>query len=308
MERNKFYVIYKLTAPNGHFYIGQTSDIKVRFSQYRNMQDNHQPKLLNSIKKYGWESFKVELLYNGVCSKLEIDMLEEDFINKNWGDSILNLSKHANGFLHLSGKDNPVSKCVYQYSKQGDLIKKWECCLDITKTTGLLNSYISQRCCNKNHFAYNYFWFYEEDNNSDYVINFINTYCKKPPRNSKKVVQLTAKGDFIQEWESCTKAANYYNVKPSSISASTLELKYLCKGYKWVKKQDYESGNYHILDCIHSGIPIKAINIETGEEYIFRSRKEASEKLKIDKTSISKILTKKILKPRKYEFEYYKGK
>lgn len=56
------YYIYKLIAPNGRCYIGQTNNIIKRFSQYRLLYTNTQPKLHRSLLKYGWENFNKEVL------------------------------------------------------------------------------------------------------------------------------------------------------------------------------------------------------------------------------------------------------
>ena len=76
------YFIYKLTSPNGKIYIGQAININRRFSSYRNLNCKEQPKLYNSIKKYGWENFKKEILFDGVISQIEINELETKYISK----------------------------------------------------------------------------------------------------------------------------------------------------------------------------------------------------------------------------------
>lgn len=48
--------IYKITNPNGKIYIGQSTNIEKRFYRYQNLDCKNQPKLYNSLKKYGWES------------------------------------------------------------------------------------------------------------------------------------------------------------------------------------------------------------------------------------------------------------
>lgn len=55
-------IIYKLTAPNGKIYVGQTNNIHDRFLSYSHLRCKGQPKLYQSLKKYGWESFQKEAL------------------------------------------------------------------------------------------------------------------------------------------------------------------------------------------------------------------------------------------------------
>lgn len=55
--------IYKITSPSNRVYIGQSEDIKVsRVNRYRNNNCEGQPKLCNSIKKYGWENHTFEII------------------------------------------------------------------------------------------------------------------------------------------------------------------------------------------------------------------------------------------------------
>lgn len=52
--------IYKLVAPNGKIYIGQTNNIKRRFQSHKTSCCD--TKISRSIKKYGWETFAKEIL------------------------------------------------------------------------------------------------------------------------------------------------------------------------------------------------------------------------------------------------------
>jgi group I intron endonuclease len=46
--------IYKLTSPSNKCYVGQTVNINKRFSEYKTFHHcKNQPKLFNSLKKYG---------------------------------------------------------------------------------------------------------------------------------------------------------------------------------------------------------------------------------------------------------------
>ena len=77
--------IYKITSPSNRIYIGQTVDFIKRKSHYRNLKRNHQIRLFNSIKKYGWDNF-FELRcgnYDGFKSRKEAskEFLEKGNIN-----------------------------------------------------------------------------------------------------------------------------------------------------------------------------------------------------------------------------------
>ena len=56
--------IYKITNPNGKIYIGQTVNIEKRFKEYKNIHATLKPqiKIYNSLKKYGPENHKFEII------------------------------------------------------------------------------------------------------------------------------------------------------------------------------------------------------------------------------------------------------
>jgi len=54
--------IYKITNPKGKIYIGQSRRIKYRFKQYKRLDCKAQPKLFNSLNKYGVENHTFEVI------------------------------------------------------------------------------------------------------------------------------------------------------------------------------------------------------------------------------------------------------
>ena len=55
--------IYKITNPKGKVYIGQTIDYDRRIYQYKMLNCKEQPKLYNSLKKYGLDNHRFELVF-----------------------------------------------------------------------------------------------------------------------------------------------------------------------------------------------------------------------------------------------------
>lgn len=74
--------IYKLTAPSGKVYIGQTVCFSRRMNKYSNLNCKGQPKLYRAIFKYGWENFTKEIIdiYNGDQVKEGLNALETYWI------------------------------------------------------------------------------------------------------------------------------------------------------------------------------------------------------------------------------------
>ena len=63
--------IYKITSPSNRVYVGQSINIKKRFTDYKYLKIN-QTKIFYSIKKYGYENHKFEVIEQ--CS---VDLLNE---------------------------------------------------------------------------------------------------------------------------------------------------------------------------------------------------------------------------------------
>ncbi len=70
--------IYRITSPSGKSYIGQTTRFKERMD--RHSLTNSKTKLSNSIKKYGWEAHRVDILWQGECTGEQLNTLEINFI------------------------------------------------------------------------------------------------------------------------------------------------------------------------------------------------------------------------------------
>jgi len=74
--------IYKITSPSGRIYIGQSVDIDTRWIYYRNLTCKSQPKIYNSLKKYGAENHIFEIIEE--CGLEELNNKEgywQDFYN-----------------------------------------------------------------------------------------------------------------------------------------------------------------------------------------------------------------------------------
>ena len=54
--------IYKITNPNNKVYIGQSRNIRRRFSAYKRLECKKQVKLFNSLNKYGVINHKFEVI------------------------------------------------------------------------------------------------------------------------------------------------------------------------------------------------------------------------------------------------------
>jgi len=70
--------IYKITSPSKKVYIGKSVNVFSRWSDYRGLRCKQQVRLYHSLKKYGWEKHKFEILCQ--CGKSELNNLEIYYI------------------------------------------------------------------------------------------------------------------------------------------------------------------------------------------------------------------------------------
>ena len=67
--------IYKITNPNNKVYIGQSRNIRRRFSAYKRLECKKQVKLFNSLNKYGVINHKFEVI-------IELDKNDNLYLEK----------------------------------------------------------------------------------------------------------------------------------------------------------------------------------------------------------------------------------
>jgi group I intron endonuclease len=80
MKRKIISGIYKIISPSGGIYIGQSNDIIRRKWEYASIKCYDQPRLYNSLKKYGWNKHTFEIIHK--CSELKLNELEKHYIKE----------------------------------------------------------------------------------------------------------------------------------------------------------------------------------------------------------------------------------
>ena len=230
------YFIYKLTSPSGKVYIGQTYNINRRFSSYRNLQCKYQNKLYSSILKYGWDKFKKEIIYDGVCSKNDIDKLEQTYIDIYFNNS-LNIAEKVNSPIYKTGKSHPRSKPIIQFDLKLNKIKEWENASEASKVLSISQSDISKACRTSNFYAGGYYWRFL----NDYTQEDLLILKEKPHYLSQPIIQLSKNFEFIKEWESQSKASKELKINQSTIWRVLCGKGISAGGFIWIKKIDYEN-------------------------------------------------------------------
>lgn len=106
--------IYKITSPSGKIYIGQSEDIDRRFYQYKKLQCKRQPKLYNSLNKYGVNNHVFEIIEE--CNKSLLNSKEKLYIK--FFDS------YKKGLNSSLGGETVSSKLLEVRKKQSNTRKK----------------------------------------------------------------------------------------------------------------------------------------------------------------------------------------
>lgn len=71
--------IYKITSPSNKIYIGQSIHCDKRYSRYKKGDCLSQKHLYSSIKKYGWEKHKFEIIEQ--CLESELNEKEKYYVD-----------------------------------------------------------------------------------------------------------------------------------------------------------------------------------------------------------------------------------
>ena len=99
MTKTKTGVIYRITAPNGKSYIGQTVDYKKRMEEHQK-EDSGCIAIRDAIKKYGWDKMVKTILARNM-TKEQMDREETNLIKiyDTFGENGYNLTKGGDGVL-----------------------------------------------------------------------------------------------------------------------------------------------------------------------------------------------------------------
>jgi predicted GIY-YIG superfamily endonuclease len=99
------YTVYRLTSPNGKFYIGITNDFKRRFKEHRTSKWP----IGRALRKHGYQNFKMEFLLTD-CSLEEALRMEEEMIGEEQvkDKNCYNLCLGGLPSLTMSSEFNPM--------------------------------------------------------------------------------------------------------------------------------------------------------------------------------------------------------
>ena len=133
-------LIYKITNKiNDKIYIGQTTQsLNNRIRNYRSdvKHSKRSRKIIDAMKKYGFENFVFEIIHDNIASKKEMDELERKYIsdfkigyNMELGGN--SMGKHSDETKHKIGQSQLGEK-NHMYGKCGNLNGMSKRVIDLT--------------------------------------------------------------------------------------------------------------------------------------------------------------------------------
>lgn len=207
--------IYKYTSPSGKSYVGQTIRSLKERSGHNGKNYKGCPLFYKAIKKYGFNSFEVEILAE--VKKQLLDKYEKRFIQM-----FNTLSPYGYNINEGGQKIGKKGKKIYQYSLQdGRLLKQWNSIKEIPKEFGNVYNVLA----NKSYSQYGYGWSYIKLDR--YPVH------EKVIINEKKVLQYSLNGELIKEYNSISAAAKETNSSRSAIKRCCRHQLKQHNGFKW---------------------------------------------------------------------------
>ena len=274
---DKNFCVYKHTSPNGKVYIGITCQKpKYRWANGKGYKES--PLFYNAIKKYGWENFEHEVLFDNL-SEQDAKQLEIDLISK------YKSNNRDFGYNITSGGDGALGRKMSEESK--DKIRKAnsgkhpneETRAKMSKSQkGRKHSEETRKKISEKHkgMSYNKKQIYQIDTNTNKIIKtwdsikeaseflgisksniqsvcygktktaggftwqFVNEHHEFVPKIiTRKIVQLDKDtNSFVNVWDSIKEATMYFGGSPSTLSVSCKK-NTVFKGFRWMYYDDY---------------------------------------------------------------------
>lgn len=205
--------IYKITSPSGKVYIGQSWNIERRFKSYKNKNCKDQPRIYNSLCKYGPQNHCFEIIceLKEPVDQINLDNEERffmDFYRSN-GIELMNLKEAgSNGRPSKESIEKGViSRRGYKASPE--TIKKLK---DRIITPEWRNNISKSQIGRK----------YSEERNA-----------KMRAAISISVDQFSLSGEFIKTWSSRKEASETLHIVASSISECVKNKRKTAGGFIW---------------------------------------------------------------------------
>lgn len=251
--------IYKITSPKKKIYIGQSVNIKKRFNSYTRLYESEkQKKLYNSLRKYGPDKHKFEVIHR--CLPEELNSLESYYIdlfqshkseyglNTLHGGNQFNLGiKHTDATIAkmkkrgmpktaLPASNKVTSIKIHQLTMDGIFIKEFPSTASAARYFNCSTANISNCLKGFNKSAKGFKWKWANINKKikpqKAKEKSIECLVKA---NSKLTEQFDLQGNFIKEWQSISVASVTLKINRITISRD-FHNKTTKSGFIWKRK------------------------------------------------------------------------
>ena len=203
MKISEIGFVYMITSPTNKIYVGSTIDLDKRIYDYKRLSCKRQPKLYNSLKKYGFNNHKFEVLWAGLL----IDMYKyETMIG--WGFNSLE-PYNLNCKLPKLGN---VYSVTSNESRQKMSIS----------TKGMFHSIETKR---------------KISNSKIGKKRSIEIKQKISKTQKKAIIQMDLNGNFIKEWDSAIDVSKSLNINCGNISMCCKNKLKQTRGFTWKFKK-----------------------------------------------------------------------
>ena len=208
--------IYKITSPSGKVYIGQSINIEKRWKLHKGMYYSHGiSKIYNSLKKYGPENHKFEIIEE--CSIEQLDEREIYWVN--YYNSIkegLNISLGGEGGNMTEETKQKISKAkkdhiCYQNPERGNKI--------------------SQKLKGRKHI-----WIKGKEKQGLKQENKFKQHLIK--LHSKPIIQMDKHNNIIKEYSSILEASNHTLIHRENIGSVLRRKTKTAGGFIWKYKEN----------------------------------------------------------------------
>ena len=257
-QEDRRYVVYKHTSPSDKVYIGITQmNPEYRWNHGKGYIKNHY--FYRAIKKYGWDNFKHEILFENLTQK---EACEKEI------ELIQFYQSTDPNFGYNTSTGGESGHCGVPLTD------------DVRKKLSIANSGENNPMFGKNHT--------EEarikiGQNREYLQGDKHPWFGRTlPENivralSKSVVQLDKDGNFVAEYNSETEAEKQTGISSAHISACCNKKKPSAGGFVWVFKDKYDPKCSYACTFKYKVRPV----IQLSPDYMFinkfSSMKEAEE-------------------------------
>lgn len=217
--------IYMYTSPSGKKYIGQTIHSLMERSGKRGHGYRGCECFYSAIQKYGFDTFKREILKEVKIS--ELDETEKEFIQKY--NTLMPNGYNISAGGQMIGKSRKI-RAVYQYSAvDGSLIREWEGgAPEIARETNINGNRALERCLiGKSYTCYGYCWSYIK-------MEHFPIENKKVDNNKKEIKQYSLNGkELLRVFSSISEAARESGCERSAIKRCCRGELHYHGGYIW---------------------------------------------------------------------------